>query len=139
MQNWIQLLEKTLVEARETKAQHAEQIEALKAAFDQKLTQERVELLEAYEQKIIDLRHAHARDTDALNGDFKLLKESTEEARELQAKVEAQTVGVLPTESLPARMFFEKLSEHWSNISQKDMDFIGEYLDKIIWLAVKSL
>ena len=132
MQNLIQLLEKTLVEARETKAQHAQQIEALTTAYDQKLAQERVELLEAYEQKIIDLRHAHAVDTDALNDDFKLLKESTEEALELQAKVEAHTVGVLPTESLPARMFFEKLSEHWSNISQKDMDFISEYLDKVI-------
>lgn len=129
MQNLIQLLEKTLVEARETKAQHAQQIEALTTAYDQKLAQERVELLEAYEQKIIDLRHAHALDTDALNDDFKLLKESTEEALELQAKVEAQTVGVLPTESLAARMLFDKLAERWERLSFADVEMIEAVLD----------
>jgi hypothetical protein len=129
MQNLIQLLEKTLVEARETKALHARQLEAMQSAFDQKLSQERVELLEEYEDTLDDLRRSHASELEAERERFDDLAKETEEARELLAKVDAQTVGVLPTEYLPARMLFDKLAERWETLSVADVEMIEAVLD----------
>jgi hypothetical protein len=133
MQNLIQLLEKTLVEARETKVLHAQQIEAMQATWEAKIEQDRVELLEDYEARLADLRHANEIDKANLEDDFKMLSERSEESRELLERVEMARAGVLPTENLPARMLFDKLAERWEFLTLADVEMIEAFLDRKVF------
>lgn len=130
MNNLIQLLEKTLVEAREAKALHAQQIAAMQTAWEAKIEQDRAELLEDYEGRLERLRYANDVDKANLEEDFKMLSERSAEARELLTRVDAEQAGVLPTENLPARMLFDKLAERWEFLTLADVDIIGAVLDR---------
>lgn len=129
MENLITALQTAWTLAGEIQRKHAEQLEALNASWQAKLDQDRAELLEDYESRITDLRHAHAIDTDALHEDLKMLRESTAEAKNLLDEVEAERVGTLDTSTLPKRLFFEALSEKWEGLTNSQIEFITEYLN----------
>jgi predicted RNase H-like nuclease (RuvC/YqgF family) len=56
-------------------------------------------------------------------------EEMLEEARELSSKVDAETLGVLDTSTLPQRLLFEKIEANWGHLSYSQIELLESVLD----------
>ena len=56
-------------------------------------------------------------------------KEALEEARELGDKVDAETLGVLGTSTLPQRLLFEKIEANWEHLSYSQIELLESVLE----------
>lgn len=129
MHNIIQLLEKSLEEARQLRTSHAEQIEALTVSYEAKIDQVRDDLIEDYTKRLSEAERRLTYEKYLVVEEFKDFRERTEAARELWQKVQDDHVGVLPTGYLPRRMLFEKLERSWETLDARDVHMVEAVLD----------
>ena len=105
----------------ELTAQHEAKLTALEEGYKARLEAQR----EKYEKEIADYEKALEVEEEAYN-DF---KEKADRALDLQGDVDAERVGLLPIQSLPLRMLYDKLAERWEGLTASELEMIEEVID----------
>jgi len=83
--------------------------------------------------QMVDLEKKHAAEVERreeLHAEkIEEIEGKLEEAQAVFVSIEAETVGILKTESLILKMLFDKLADHWENLSRAQMETIEGVLD----------
>jgi hypothetical protein len=105
---------------------------AMADAINEQAQQHRSELIElsqAYEEKMrIQRQDLEIRLEVCLEERLKLIGELGE-SQDISKPVLEHAVGILPTENLLKRMFYEKLEERWEFLTISEIEMLEEVLD----------
>jgi hypothetical protein len=98
-------------------------------AQTQRHQNELIELSQAYEEKMrIQRQDLEIRLEGCLEERLKLIGELGE-SRDISKPVLEETAGILPTENLLKRMFYEKLEQRWEFLTISEIQMMEEVLD----------